>query len=227
MRERVFVLVSCFALAVILGGCAIGPRGINKNLFQTVAAGGTPQEVEGLLAKGANVNVADAYGNTPLHLAATHGYTDVAEVLIDHGADVNAHPRDTETPLFFASYYGHKDVVELLIAKGADVNTVCHGFGTPLHATACQGYRDVAEVRIARGANANANAKHPYGTPLGDARAEPGRKEVAELLIAKGADVNKQDAWVIALFSWPRVMDKRMLLNCWSPTARTLTPGNG
>ena len=92
--------VLSFALALILSGCAIGTRGANKNLFQAVASGSAPQEVEGLLANGANANVEDAYGNTPLHVAATHGYKDIAELLIAHGADVNAHPRDTETPLF-------------------------------------------------------------------------------------------------------------------------------
>ena len=42
------------------------------------------------LAAGADVNVKDKSGSTPLHLAAEFGHKEVAELLITKGADVNA-----------------------------------------------------------------------------------------------------------------------------------------
>src|SRR5271167_3205108 len=165
-------IMFCFVLGLILCGCAVGPRGVNKNLLLAAESGSTPPEVERLLVKGANVNARDKYGNTPLHSAASYGHKDVAELLIVNGANVNAEAKSGATPLFFAAYYGHRDVAELLIAKGADVNTkadIWHG--TPLHATAYPDAKPGGEV-------------HPLATVL------QGRKDVAELLIAKGADVN-------------------------------------
>jgi len=51
--------------------------------------------VKELIAKGANVNAADAGGWTPLILAAYHGQATTVESLIAAGADVNARTKKT------------------------------------------------------------------------------------------------------------------------------------
>ena len=43
-----------------------------------------------LLANKAEVNAKDTFGGTPLHIAAYHGYKDVAELLLANKAEVNA-----------------------------------------------------------------------------------------------------------------------------------------
>ena len=52
-----------------------------------------------LIAKGAAVDVRDASGATPLHLAALKGNVRIATLLLDHGAPVNALDNDGATPL--------------------------------------------------------------------------------------------------------------------------------
>ena len=55
-----------------------------------------------LIADGAEADVADADGRTPLHLAARSGSVDVARVLLEAGADPNRPDRYGHTPLLFA-----------------------------------------------------------------------------------------------------------------------------
>ena len=83
---------------------------------------GNIEAVKQFLADGADVNVKDKDGGTPLSYAAFHGQTEIVELLIAKGADVNAKNKYGVTPLHFAAGYGRKETVELLIAKGADVN---------------------------------------------------------------------------------------------------------
>ena len=58
-------------------------------LFEAVKKG-DKATVEALLAKGADVNAKDEYGDTPLHKAETFGHKDLAGLLLAKGADVNA-----------------------------------------------------------------------------------------------------------------------------------------
>jgi ankyrin repeat protein len=51
---------------------------------------GDVQEVARLLAAGADPNVKDLDGETPLHIAAEQCNADIAELLLKHGADPNA-----------------------------------------------------------------------------------------------------------------------------------------
>ena len=105
-------------------------------------SGGTPltfaaieghkEIVELLIAKGADVEVADLLSATPLHRAASWGHKEIAELLITKGANVNAEDKWGNTPLHLAAYKGHKENVELLIAAGADVNAKNEDGETPL-----------------------------------------------------------------------------------------------
>ena len=144
--------------------------------------------VQSLISKGADVNVKNDRGETPLHLLK-RGNRDIAELLIAKGADVNAKNNNGSTPLHWP--YGiKKDIVELLIAKGADVNARDNAGNTPL-ITPFGMAKDIAELLIAKGADVNAN-NNGNETPLMRA-AITGRRDLAELLIDKGTDVNAKD----------------------------------
>jgi len=55
-----------------------------------------------LLANGAQVNVRDDHGCTPLHWAASFNKTEVAKVLLANGAQVNVRANDGDTALALA-----------------------------------------------------------------------------------------------------------------------------
>jgi len=58
-----------------------------------------PEVVELLLEHGANPNVRDYDGYTPLHYAVEGCHVDVARVLLDHGADPTIRNNNGMTPL--------------------------------------------------------------------------------------------------------------------------------
>jgi ankyrin repeat protein len=84
--------------------------------------------MEALLAKGAEVNARNAYGWTPLHVAAAGGDPAVVALLLQHGADVHAQSHIGTTPLDNATTRGgRKAVIDLLLAHGAERNGAWDG----------------------------------------------------------------------------------------------------
>jgi ankyrin repeat protein len=74
-----------------------------------------------LVAAGANVNDADAWGVSATTLAAHAGYRDVVAFLLDRGADANA-ARAGFGALHAAIMRRDEQMVDVLLAHGADVN---------------------------------------------------------------------------------------------------------
>ena len=123
------------------------------NLIDAVLAGDF-EAVKALIDAGADLNIQDDDGDTPLHWAAD-GYTDIARALIDAGADLNIQDDDGWTPLHWVAGSGYTDIARALIDAGADLNIQDDDGWTPLHQVAFNGHADIARLLIDAGANLN------------------------------------------------------------------------
>lgn len=95
----------------------IKPDAPTPDLWQ-IAETGDLEQLEQVLARGAEVNVSNDSGVTPLMMAAYHGRREMVQALIEHGADLNAEDNDGFTAGMLADHAGHEDVVRTLVALG-------------------------------------------------------------------------------------------------------------
>ena len=126
---------------------------------------GHKEIVELLIAKGADVNVKDGDGETPLGKAIRNEQTKIADLLRKRGSKTGEEVLAEES-ILGAVNIGDIKLVEQHLAAGADVNAKDSVRWTPLHHAAFEGYKEVAELLIAKGADVNATAD-TGATPLG------------------------------------------------------------
>lgn len=82
---------------------------------------------------GADINKADDYGRTPLHVAASAGYPEMVRFLIEYGADLHASTKgELQTPLHFAARNEASQCVKILLACGAFLEFRDYKQRTPL-----------------------------------------------------------------------------------------------
>lgn len=191
-----------------------------------------------LLAAKADVNAADAYGDTALMWAAERNCVGVARLLIEHGADVSTRRYHGANALIQAAGSRSPDpterarnveMVKLLAASGMDVNAKDDSGKTALmaavsHASGTQSGFQVAALTALLEAHADAN--------LADARGRTALTEAAgcnnvasvRLLLQHGADTNARDseganALMAAVDSLPKRPLERV---CQVETAKVL-----
>ena len=112
-------IFSIFLLVIVGTSTSVNSESIPKKPPLNWAAKNGQVNIAALLIeKGADVNVSDHLGNTPLHLGIK--YPAIMELLLQNDAKVNAKNAFGNTPLHLSIRY--KTVVELLIENGADVN---------------------------------------------------------------------------------------------------------
>ena len=73
-----------------------------------------------LLQRGADPNIRNKKGVTPLQLATSMSFTDGVEALIKGGANVNVGDQTGESPLIAAVHQRNHELARVLLAKGAD-----------------------------------------------------------------------------------------------------------
>ena len=130
-----------------------GQDGDSFELFVAISGGSTPEEIEALLDRGADVNVRDVYeGTTPLHMAASKDLAAVARVLLDNGAIVNARDNNGWTPLHLAAIMASPAVITLLLERGADLDLQNNSGQSPLEIARINHRADNVEILISKGA---------------------------------------------------------------------------
>jgi len=145
-----------------------------------------------LIEKGAEVNIEDADGMTPLYWAAINNNAHITKFLIeDKGAEVDYEGINSTTALIEASKHGYIDIVKLLIANGANINIKASVSKTPLHYAVNIGYMDIAEFLIKEGAVVDVEDGDGM-TPLHYA-VEESNRDMIKFLIDKGADINSKN----------------------------------
>jgi ankyrin repeat protein len=95
-------------------------RQTGEAALHIVAKRGDTTYVSYLLARGADPNIKDGEGNTPLLVAVNNGAGGVIDLLVKGGANVNLGNGSGETPLIRAVQRRDLSLVRILLAAGAD-----------------------------------------------------------------------------------------------------------
>lgn len=119
-------------------------------LFRAVWEG----DVEVVRTAGADVNLKDPVGRTPLGIAAERGHADVAMFLVENGAEVNVTDANGNTPLIFIIHkIGDSVLTKRLLEKGAAVNVQNRTGETALMYAAWRGYQEIVQLLLAHDAD--------------------------------------------------------------------------
>ncbi len=145
-----------------------------------------------LVKNGADVNVVDSTGKTPLIHSAIYGNVPIVRYLVARGAKVDARMIDGDSALLMASNEGTIENIRLLLEHGAEVNVCDKDQNTPLHTAIRIAPPAVAEMLLAHGAKVDAVDKNG-DTPLTASLHTSQRSDVVAALIRHGADVNHRN----------------------------------
>jgi ankyrin repeat protein len=143
-----------------------------------------------LLAAGADPNIADDGGYTPLMAALD---VDIARQLLDGGADVNAHSHRGDTALSLAvSAAEGAALVALLLEHGADVAASRNDGWNALMVAASKNHVQIMQLVLQAPATPASlvDAQAANGTTALIAASSRGATAAVEALIAAGADVH-------------------------------------
>ena len=101
---------------------------------------GHGQSLRSLIRGGADVNLPNNRGVTPLQISAKHGHAEVCRtLLLDGGADVHQARFNGITALSVAVHAGHSDVVSVLLTTGgARLNAVSLHQIIQIHSVSCK-----------------------------------------------------------------------------------------
>ncbi len=132
-----------------------GKHGINKaNRYKETPLhlARTPEMIELLIKGGANVNIENHFGDSPLLQAVYRGNHGLVELLIKHGADLNHRNRFGDTPLQEAVNRDLIVMAALLVESGADINAQGRHGDTVLHTAVRRGNRAMVHMLVKAGA---------------------------------------------------------------------------
>jgi ankyrin repeat protein len=122
-------------------------------LLHAASCSGSIEVARLLLKHGANIDVRNSWGQTPLHRALVeihdnfdHKHFDGIQLFLEHGAGVDALDNYNSTPLHVASRYGSVRATRLLLKHGANVHLLNNAGHTPSQVASANGHEETARL---------------------------------------------------------------------------------
>ena len=169
---------------------ALGP------LLLQAAREGDAVKVRQLLGRGAEVDVQDGQGNTPLLLATAANHIEVARSLLLHGASPNLKNQMQDSAYLLAGAQGRLEIVRMTLSYGADLKSTNRYGGTALIPACERGHVETVRLLIAAGVDLN-HVNRLGWTCLLEAivlsDGGPAHQHIVSQLIDAGADLNLPD----------------------------------
>lgn len=179
-----------------------------------------------LVSLGANVDLINGFGNSPLHMAAYLDLNQHAKILLEQGADLALASSESLgfQAIHYCCFFGSPKTAKVLLERGQNPETICKDGITPLHACLManilieqrtDGRIEVAKMLINSGADIKATTD--YGTSvIHMAVISPDQVPILELLLKRGVpknvrNTNGDTALHIAAF-WGNVKGVEVLL---------------
>jgi ankyrin repeat protein len=157
-----------------------------------------------LLKIGADMEIKDLFGTTPLHLASRYGCLPIVQKLIEKGANLNAKTEANNTPLIIATQYNEAEVAKALMHKLTpeqlnESNTVRK---TALYWAIQNNQSEVAKALIQKLTPAQLNERNADGETALYWASKNKRQEITDELLkkldlSKVQEKNDQDAEIL------------------------------
>jgi ankyrin repeat protein len=206
---------------------AVDPQG--RSALHIAAGLGDGEILDLLLAHGADPNLRDNNGSTPLCEASEDGHLDNVQVLLRARADIGpACGVDKNSPLHLAAAGGHGSVARTLIGSEAPLEAKNRLANTPLHAAIRSENRATLQLLIEAGANPAARNERGE-TPLHQAVTR-GKADMVKALLAAGAPLEARNArgatplWLAANYDALEIA--RLLLDAGADPGAKATDGD-
>lgn len=135
----------------------IQPNRLNDIIQTSPNEGVALARLQSEIEAGADVNMQDCYGRTPLFLAVEKSYGKVMQFLFAQSTiDINLSNRYYLTPLHRAANLGHMSIVEVLLKSGADATLITWRGATTIYEAAFgTNYPEIVKVLEDAGADIN------------------------------------------------------------------------
>jgi len=150
-----------------------------------------PALVKALLDAGADPNVENADGETPLMQTVMCGDFRLMRLLLTHKIDVRRTDQRGRTALHWAAWTDSAEAIDSLLAAGSDLEGRNKAGETPLHEACKQAETPAVQALLRHHANLNAT-DNEGDTPLHVASAF-GDSKFVDFLLKAGADIESKD----------------------------------
>jgi ankyrin repeat protein len=146
--------------------------------------------VEMLVKYGANIDLKDDTGQSPLFAASIYAKQtwDCIRFLVARGADINTYDESGNTPLMLCSIHNQPDLAEFLLGHGAKTDHPNRTGRTPLGMAMEYGMREVFNILLESGANTDITVE---SEPLVLQVVLQGWADSLDIMLENGIDPNK------------------------------------
>jgi ankyrin repeat protein len=208
-------LKQCYDLNMFIPGMMLTPL---MHACDIVSTSNNYEIIDYLLKNGASTKIKNSKGNTafnrarsaklqtrlvefeaaqnnqtPLHIAAEHGYHAVVRSLLEQGNDVNIRDVDGYSPFHLAAQHGHNKLLKLLLnQKNLELNPSKNDYPSPLYIAAYYGHTEIVNKLLSNSRIA-ANMQDAEGKTQLHLAAQHGHLNALNVLLIKDADPTTPD----------------------------------